>query len=160
MALNPEGNDADDRMVYKSELKKGGLNNNGTQFCKYTLREFTKTEFGEGDLIGKRRGLEFGYPGLMCAHCSGKKERRLGGRYFPSTIKTLADTKKSLLTFYSHLLKCPKFPAKDKLKLKEFYKTHEVERETQKYGSQKKFFIVVWHRLHKDSPFNKKEKKK
>ena len=159
LAFNPEGNDADDRMVYTSELKKGGLNNIGTQFCKYTLREFTKSEFREGDLIGKRRGLKFGYPGLMCAHCAGK-DRRLGGRYFPSTIKTLADTKKSLLTFYSHLLKCPEFPAKDKLKLKEFYKTHEVERETQKYGSQKMFFMVIWHRLHKDSPFNKQEKKK
>ncbi|GFH61404.1 hypothetical protein CTEN210_17880 [Chaetoceros tenuissimus] len=159
LALNPEGNDADDRMVYKSELKTGGLNNIGTQFCKYTMREFTKTEFGQGDLIGKRRGLEPGYPGLMCAHCCGK-ERRLGGRYFPSTIKTLSDTKKSLLTFYSHLLKCNEFPAEKKLKLKEYHKTHEIERESQSYGSQKKFFVVVWHRLHKDYIFNKKGKTK
>ena len=117
-----------------------------TKFSFAVLAQFCPCAFRATDRQGKRRGLAFGFPGLQCRHCFGAD--RKGGRFFPSTIKTMADTKKTLVSIKNHLMKCSKCPDPIKEKINELEVTHEEERRAQKYGSQKAFFSNIWGRLH------------
>lgn len=131
----------------------------GTSFSNIVVEQFKPTTFGQSDVHGKRKGLVFGFPGLQCQHCEldrvdtdGNKYCRLGGRYFPSSIKTMSDTKKTLMTMYKHLARCPKCPPETKQKLAETLETHDEEKKGKKHGSQKAFFLAVWFCLHEKAP--------
>lgn len=132
----------------------------GTSFSNIVLEQFKPTTFEQSDVHGKRKGLKFGFPGLQCQHCEldrmdadrGNKFCRLGGRYFPSSIKTMSDTKKTLMTMYKHLARCPNCPSEVKQKLTETLETHDEEKKGKKHGSQKAFFLAVWFCLHEKAP--------
>ena len=118
-----------------------------TKFSFAVLSEVECCEFGKKDVTGKRVGLPDGFKGLACRHCKGS--RRLGGRLFPSKIKTMADTNKTLMPLYKHMMKCTAVSATTKARLEVCKAEHENERKTQKkYGSQKAFFSSIWERLH------------
>ncbi len=117
-----------------------------TRFSFAVLNEFCACSFKESDRQGKRKGLRIGFPGLQCKYCRGCN--RKGGRFFPSTIKTMADTKKTLISIQNHLLKCDRCPNDVKENLMRLRDCHEFERKKQKYGSQKAFFLNIWNRLH------------
>lgn len=119
-----------------------------TKFSFAVLAQFCPCGFRESDRQGKRRGLTQGYPGLQCRHCFGAD--RKGGRFFPSSIKTMADTKKTLMSIKNHLMKCDRCPYEIKDKIMELEPFHEQERRDQKYGSQKAFFTIIWNRIHED----------
>lgn len=108
--------------------------------------------FTEADRLGKRKALPHGYAGLACRHCFGGYGVGCG-RFFPSSIKTLSDTSKTLNVMYSHMLKCRKCPPKVLEKLEKLRSCHDDERSKMKFGSQKAFFTRIWTRLHgsKDS---------
>jgi hypothetical protein len=118
----------------------------GTRFSNAVLTEFCPTTFKTSDNQGKRKGLEVGFPGLSCYHCNGLNTQ--GGRYFPSTIKTMADTNKTLMGIFHHLLKCKRCPPSVLVNLSHLRLTHASERKIQRYGSQKAFFMIIWNRLH------------
>ena len=117
-----------------------------TAFSHAVLSEFGPTKFKETDRQGKRKGLKIGFPGMSCLHCNGTTKK--GGRFFPSTIKTMADTKKTLMSINNHLMKCPYCPQEMKDNIAKLRHQHEEERKKQKYGSQKAFFSNIWKRLH------------
>ena len=119
-----------------------------TQFSHAVLSEYGPTVFKNSDRQGKRKGLSEGFPGISCLHCNGSLKK--GGRFFPSTIKTMADTKKTLISIHNHLLKCQNCPDEVREKLVRLKGLHEIERQGQKYGSQKAFFTRIWTRLHGD----------
>jgi hypothetical protein len=101
--------------------------------------------FTEADRLGKRKGLPPGFPGLACRHCFGGYG---SGRFFPSSIKTLSDTSKTLNVLHNHMMRCRKCPADVKESLEKLRNTHDEERAKMKFGSQKAFFARIWSVLH------------
>ncbi|KAL3944399.1 MAG: hypothetical protein SGBAC_001523 [Bacillariaceae sp.] len=121
----------------------------GTAFSYYLLQQMRPCVFAEADRLGKRKGLPPGFPGLACKHCFGGYG---SGRFFPSSIKTLSDTSKTLNVLHNHMLRCRKVPAEIRDNLTSLRKTHDEERAKMKFGSQKAFFARIWDRLHYKDP--------
>ncbi|GFH57892.1 hypothetical protein CTEN210_14368 [Chaetoceros tenuissimus] len=96
--------------------------------------------------------LEIGFNGISCAHCDGRNGKKRGGRcgrYFPSSLKTLADPNKTLFTMYRHLQRCENVTPQEKDRLDDLYETHDAERLAQIRGTQKKFYEFIWKELRK-----------
>lgn len=105
--------------------------------------------FTEADRLGKRKGLPTGFAGLACRHCFGGYG---SGRFFPSSIKTLSDTSKTLNVLQNHMARCRKVPKDILAELEKARETHDDERAKMKFGSQKAFFAKIWSRLHDNRP--------
>ena len=116
-----------------------------TAFSYQLLRQMQPCRFTEADRLGKRKGLPPGFPGLACRHCFGGYG---SGRFFPSSIKTLSDTSKTLNVLHNHMMRCRKCPAETRESLEKLRGSHDDERSKMKFGSQKAFFARVWERLH------------
>lgn len=99
---------------------------------------------------------------MMCRYCHGAT-RQFGttssglgrsGRYFPLSLKTLADSQKTIGSIYNHLLSCPDVPEKMK-KAVAASKTFQVDdKKHLPRGSQQKFYRILWKRLHGIKDFN------
>lgn len=70
------------------------------------------------------------------------------GRYFPSSLKTLSDTSKTLNVLNAHLLRCRSCPEEIREELKQAHESHASERSDLPFGSQKALFTKIWERLH------------
>lgn len=124
----------------------------GTQFSIETFQHFQITPLREADRVWKRMNLEIGFHGISCAHCDGRNGKKRGGRcgrYFPSSLKTLADPNKMLFTMYRHLQRCENVAPQDKDRLDDLFETHDAERLAQIRGTQKKFYEFIWKELRK-----------
>jgi hypothetical protein len=124
----------------------------GTQFSIETFQHFQITPFREADRGWKRMNLEIGFHGISCTHCDGRNGKKRGGRcgrYFPSSLKTLADPNKTLFTMYRHLQRCENVTPREKDRLDDLYETHDTERLAQIRGTQKKFYEFIWKELRK-----------
>jgi hypothetical protein len=117
-----------------------------TAFSFHLLSQMQPCVFTEADRLGKRKGLPPGFPGLACRHCFGGYG---SGRFFPSSIKTLSDTSKTLNVLHNHMTRCRKCPPEIRETLEKLRQTHDQERAKMKFGSQKAFFGRIWERLHK-----------
>ena len=127
-----------------------------TGFSYHLLSQMQPCVFTEADRLGKRKGLPPGFPGLACRHCFGGYG---SGRFFPSSIKTLSDTSKTLNVLHNHMMRCRKCPPEVRETLDSLRKTHDQERSKMKFGSQKAFFARIWDKLHyKDPTVNAKRK--
>lgn len=120
-----------------------------TAFSFLLLSQMQPCVFTEADRLGKRKGLPTGFAGLACRHCFGGYG---SGRFFPSSIKTLSDTSKTLNVLHNHMSRCRKVPKKTLEELEEARATHDDERAKMKFGSQKAFFAKIWSRLHDNRP--------
>ena len=118
-----------------------------TGFSFELISQMRRCGFTEADRLGKRKGLPVGFPGLACRHCFGDFG---SGRFFPSSIKTLSDTSKTLNVIFNHMKKCRMCPKDTQSKLEKLRQTHDDERGAMKFGSQKAFFTNVWDRIHLD----------
>lgn len=116
-----------------------------TMYSFYLLSQMQPCDFTEADRLGKRKGLPTGFAGLACQHCFGGYG---SGRFFPSSIKTLSDTSKTLNVLFNHMMRCRKCPQEVKENLEKLRATHDDERAKMKFGSQKAFFAKIWTRLH------------
>jgi hypothetical protein len=116
-----------------------------TDFSYLLMDQMQPCVFTEADRLGKRKGLPPGFPGLACRHCFGGYG---SGRFFPSTIKTLSDTSKTLNVLHNHMMRCRKCPSDVKETLEKLRVSHDDERAKMKFGSQKAFFGRIWERLH------------
>jgi hypothetical protein len=116
-----------------------------TRFTYFLMRQMTLCTFTEGDRLGKRKELPLGFGGIACRHCISDFGT---GRFFPSSIKTMSDTTKTLNILHAHLLKCRKCPTAVKDEANELRKSHEQERTALRFGSQTAFFSKIWCRLH------------
>jgi hypothetical protein len=127
-----------------------------TSFSYHLLGQMQPCVFTEADRLGKRKGLPPGFPGLACRHCFGGYG---SGRFFPSSIKTLSDTSKTLNVLHNHMMRCRKCPPEVRDTLDKLRKQHDEQRAKMKFGSQKAFFARIWDRLHfKDVTVNSKRK--
>jgi hypothetical protein len=118
-----------------------------TSFSYLLMKQMQPCKFTEADRLGKRKGLPVGFPGLACRHCFGGYG---SGRFFPSSIKTLSDTSKTLNVLHNHMMKCRRCPSDLRESLDQLRKTHDDQRAKMKFGSQKAFFARIWKRLHRD----------
>ena len=110
-----------------------------------------------------RHKMPIKFPGIACLHCQGLARKRNGGRYFPSSIKTLSDSKKTLFAIYQHLQNCDKCPEEIKKDLQTLMSGHDEEKLNQRRGSQASYFLAIWHAIHESPPpdfLAKKHKKK
>ncbi len=128
-----------------------------TQFSFYLLGQMQMCVFTEADRLGKRKGLPPGFPGLACRHCFGGYG---SGRFFPSSIKTLSDTSKTLNVLFNHMMRCRKCPPEVRETLEKLRKVHDEQRAKMKFGSQKAFFARIWDRLHDNDPHVDSRKRK
>jgi hypothetical protein len=115
-------------------------------FTFHVMSQLQPCVFSEADRLGRRRGLKVGFPGLACRHCNGK--HCCSGRFFPGTIKTMADATKTLAAVYRHLLSCKDCPLNIKRGIKTLKDFHDIERSKLSFGSQRAFFVKIWGRLH------------
>jgi len=118
-----------------------------TKFSFLLMRQMTSCKFTEGDRLGKRKDLPINFPGLACRHCISDFG---SGRFFPSTLKTISDTSKTLNVLHRHLLKCRHCPTEVKDDLNSLRRSHDTERASMMFGCQKAFFFKVWNRIHKN----------
>ena len=116
-----------------------------TSFSYYLMSQMRKCHFVEADRLGKRKALPAGFPGLACRHCYGGFG---SGRFFPSTLKTLSDTSKTLNVLHNHMMRCRKCPIEVRDSLTKLKSRHDLERARMKFGSQKSFFEKIWGKLH------------
>jgi len=126
-----------------------------TQFSFGVLSQMRVCTFSKiNDFRSKRKKLRDGYSGLACKWCySCPNSTSAGsgagaGKFFPSSIKTMSDSKKTLMAIYRHLKKCPSVPSDLKNYLEQALQFHEAERQKKEFGSQRKFFTLIWNRLH------------
>ena len=105
-----------------------------TKFSFLLMSQMRRCVFTEADRLGKRKGLTNGFAGLACRHCFGGFG---AGRFFPSSIKTLSDTSKTLDVIFSHLERCREVPKSVMVELTRAKRTHDIERGNMKFGSQK-----------------------
>jgi hypothetical protein len=144
-----DGEDDADKLRPKSSHSKELIEPDdkpyATQFSYELLNQMQPCVFTEADRLGKRKGLPAGFAGLACKHCFGGYG---SGRFFPSSIKTLSDTSKTLNVLHNHMMKCRKCPPEVREKLEMYRVHHDNERSKMKFGSQKAFFARIWNRLH------------
>lgn len=119
-----------------------------TTFTFHVMSQLRPCVFTEADRLGRRRGLKVGFPGLACRHCHGEHVR--SGRFFPGTIKTMADASKTLDVVYRHVMKCKECPWNIKAGLKTLREFHDTERSKMPFRNQRGFFVKIWGRLHQD----------
>lgn len=124
-----EGNVVDD-----ASPLVGPEDDNFTKFAFILMSQMRRCVFTEADRLGKRKGLTNGFAGLACRHCYGGFG---AGRFFPSSLKTLSDTSKTLNVVHAHLERCRHVPKSVLDDLAKAKNTHEIERSNMKFGSQK-----------------------
>ncbi len=133
--------------VMISSLLDDGDRNLVSEFTNAVVNEMQVTSFGNRDRKGKRSSFPNGYAGMSCRHCDGKVGRT--GRYFPSSVKTISDSKKSLYAMHKHLSTCTKCPDSVKLTLDVLFKKHaESRKRNRRQGTQRAYFRKIWHALH------------
>ena len=123
----------------------------GTYFTNAVFNNVCKVLSSPSDQ-NLRQKMPIGFPGLACCHCQGLSRKRNGGRYFPSFLKTLSDSKKTLFAIYQHLQNCDKCPEDIKKDLQTLMSGHEEERRKQRRGSQTSYFLAVWQAVHGSPP--------
>ena len=119
-----------------------------SDFTNAVVDEMEVTSFGHHDSRKGTRGrLPNGFPGMACRHCQGLNGRT--GRYFPSSIKTISDSKKSLYAMHKHLATCVECPDEIKHRLDGLFSTHVAARKkNSRHGTQRAFFRKIWAKLH------------
>lgn len=103
----------------------------------------------QADRVGCYKAREIGFVGMCCKHCGGQPGF---GRYFPNSVRSLAQTTTSQ-TILKHIGgKCRYTPASIRTAVLDMQK-EQAEQEglvsgRPRYGSRKVFFQRVWIRLH------------
>ena len=101
------------------------------------------------DRVGCYKSRDIGFVGMCCMHCGGQPGF---GRYYPNSVRSLAQTTTSQ-TILKHIgSKCQFCPPEIREAILELQR-HQAVREgfptgRPRYGSRKIFFQRIWHRLH------------
>jgi hypothetical protein len=104
----------------------------------------------ESDRVGCYKSRPEAFAGLCCRHCGGQPGF---GKYFPETVRSLAQTTTSQ-TILKHIGSkcrfCPPFIRQAVLELQRQQTLKESGSSSRpRYGSRKIFFQRIWGRLHK-----------
>jgi hypothetical protein len=113
------------------------------------------------DQIGRCKDHALGFKGLCCLHCGGKAGKPGYGRYFPSSLRSLAQADSCQQIIKHVSTKCSACPPDVRQLIVDLSKSEnskssaavaesgsQAEGGRIKYGSRKIFFCRVWARLH------------
>jgi hypothetical protein len=103
----------------------------------------------QSDLVGCYKSRDIGFVGMCCKHCGGQPGF---GRYYPNSVRSLAQTTTSQ-TILKHIGgKCRYAPEAVRLAVIQLQREQAEQEGTvsgrPRYGSRKVFFQRVWIRLH------------
>lgn len=114
-----------------------------SQFTAHIVDQLDFIYFQNPDRRSHRHHLPLGYRGFCCRYCRTNPGQ--SGRFFPSTLKTLSDSKKTLFALHVHFVKCPATPAIVKQQLCILRQLHPAQiKPTKARGGQRAFFRRVW----------------
>lgn len=107
----------------------------------------------EEDQIGRCKDHTLGFKGLCCKHCGGKAGKPGYGRYFPSSLRSLAQADSCHQIIRHITAKCTSCPPEIRSFIEELNRLGDNTKiggntGRIKYGSRKIFFRRVWARLH------------
>ena len=95
---------------------------------------------------GKRTTvLNVGLAGMCCIHCNENDRATAGGRSFPSAPDNMASSLNTSL--FQHMQRCLFVPDDIKRALATVKKVHSHQCANLKFGSQRRYFNFVFHRL-------------
>ena len=125
-----------------------------SDFTNAIIDEMEVTFFGHRDSKKGARGrLPVGFPGMACRHCKEGTPGFRKGCYFPSSIKTISDSKKTLYSIHKHLMKCSSCPEETKRQLNYLFSSHlAMCKSNNRHGNQRAFFRQIWLKLHPPHP--------
>jgi len=114
-----------------------------------SMAQMKPCRLSQADRVGCYKAREIGFVGMCCKHCGGQPGF---GRYYPNSVRSLAQTTTSQ-TILKHIgSKCRFCPPQIRNALLELQR-QQAHREglatgRPRYGSRKIFFQRVWSRLH------------
>jgi len=112
-----------------------------------TLRQCRCCFAGSGDSARLRR-MGSAVPGLCCIHCMDRPQTvSPSGRTFPSAPDNFASALNSSL--YAHMQACSYVPANLKRALANTRKIHSNQCSSLRFGSQRRFFTLLFDRLRR-----------
>lgn len=112
----------------------------------FALAQMKMWPLTKEDRIGRHSEQPLGFVGMCCKFCGGKTGRPRYGRYFPSSLKTLAKPA-SCDRIANHIAsECPMCPDKIRIVLRKLQ--HRELSNERRYGSRNIFFQRLWNRLH------------
>ena len=122
-----------------------------TEFTNNVINQLEVVSFSQRDRKGNRTKVPLGFPGFACRHCKGLEGRT--GRYFPSSVKTFADSKKTLFAVNRHLLQCKHCPKDTKALIRKSFEDHmkyldEGKGAKKRHGSQRAYYRKIWGTMH------------
>jgi len=95
---------------------------------------------------GKRTTvLNVGLAGMCCRHCNDQDQASTGGRSFPSAPDNMASSLNTSL--FQHMQRCLSLPNEIKRALATTKKVHSHQCANLKFGSQRRYFNLVFQRL-------------
>ncbi|GKY94430.1 hypothetical protein MPSEU_000408900 [Mayamaea pseudoterrestris] len=113
------------------------------------MAQMVPTHMTYQDRVGCYKSREVGYLGMCCKHCGGQPGF---GRFFPNSVRSLAQTTTSQ-TILKHIgskcRHCPEDLKRAVAQLQRLQEQREAASGRPRYGSRKVFFQRVWDRLHK-----------
>ena len=124
-----------------------------SEFTNNVMNELVLVSFSDRDRRGNRTKTPLGFRGFACRHCRGLRGGRTG-RYFPSSLKTLIDPKKTLHPIHKHLIQCKFCPNYVKEHLALSFKEHMLALDEAKqmgkrqHRVQRQYFRRIWETLH------------
>jgi len=113
------------------------------------MAQMKSCELTQADRVGCYKNREIGFKGMCCKHCGGQPGF---GRYYPNSVRSLAQTTTSQ-TILKHIggkcRFCPPHVRQALLELQRAQAAKEgIAAGRPRYGSRKIFFQRVWARLH------------
>jgi hypothetical protein len=118
------------------------------------MAQMKAVDLSEADRVGCYKSRPLGFTGMCCKHCGGQPGF---GKYFPETVRSLAQTTTSQ-TILKHVgSKCRFCPPHVRQAVLELQRQQVIKETTNagrpRYGSRKVFFQRIWGRLHgKNAP--------
>jgi len=116
------------------------------------MAQMKQCRLTQADRVGCYKTREVGFIGMCCKHCGGQPGF---GRYYPNSVRSLAQTTTSQTILKHVASKCRFAPPEVRHAVTELQRQH-TEREglasgRPRYGSRKIFFQRVWARLHEQA---------
>jgi len=113
------------------------------------MAQMKPCQLTQADRVGCYKSREIGFVGMCCKHCGGQPGF---GRYYPNSVRSLAQTTTSQ-TILKHIgSKCRFCPPQIRQVVLEFQRQQAAKEGIAagrpRYGSRKIFFQRMWARLH------------
>lgn len=113
------------------------------------MAQMKSCQLTQADRVGCYKNREIGFTGMCCKHCGGQPGF---GRYYPNSVRSLAQTTTSQ-TILKHIGSkcrfCPPHVRQAVLELQRQQAAKEgLSSHRPRYGSRKIFFQRMWARLH------------